>query len=450
MVKKVVIIGAGASGLLLAHYLLKRGYEVDIYERHGDPRSLAESKSRTFPIAVDDRGMNSLGQIPGLTDEIEAVGHEIVASVSHSSTGKPRVIPRTKPLTTIDRLGLVKVLLNSLEAKNCERLKINFQHSCTRVDLTAKQAYFTTSSGNLTIDYDLVIGADGARSVVRKAFLDTPLFEYQQKYVSDDYKSLFLPAKDIKHQHGARTCGSRMRLCLASYADAGSPHQLDTDKIHTWRTDNGIVIILVPQSDGSLSGVIHFPRSDRQISKLSSTKEVLEFFQHNFPAVAELMSDRDAEAFLARPIASNLTVRCNRYHHNDSALLIGDAAHAMSPALGQGCNCALEDVSVLNGLLAEYADNWSQVLAQFTARRLPDTLAIVELSDYSLPVQKSLFVELILRIRIAGVLHKLFPKQFLPPLIQAIHDPAISYSQIYEQYRGWCNKVKKSKLAAKF
>ena len=424
MVNKIVIIGAGASGLLLAHYLLKKGYEVDIYERHGDPRSLVGSKSRTFPIALDDRGMNSLGQIPGLTDRIEAVGHQIVASVSHSFTGKQRVIPRTKPLITIDRLGLIKVLLNTLAA-NRERLKIHFQHPCTGVDLTAKQAYFATPEGDLTVNYDLIIGADGARSVVRKAFLDTKLFEFQQKYVSNDYKSLFLPAKDLQHE-------------------------LDTNKIHTWRTDSGTVIILVPQLDGSLSGVIHFPRSDQQISKLNSTNEVLELFQQNFPAVAQLMTYEDAEAFLARPIASNLTVRCNRYHHDNSALLIGDAAHAESPALGQGCNSALEDVSVLNKLLDEHTDNWSQVLAQFTARRLPDALAIAELSDYTLPAKKSLFVELILRMKISGVLHKLFPQQFLPPLIQAIHDPAISYSQIYEQYRGWCNKVKKSKLAAKF
>ncbi len=137
--------------------------------------------------------------------------------------------------------------------------------------------------------------------------------------------------------------------------------------------------------------------------------EVTDFFGQNFPAVAKLMTSEDASAFLTRPIASNLTVRCNRFHYNDSALLIGDAAHAVSPALGQGCNSALEDVSILNGLLDEYTDDLSQVLTQFTARRLPDALAVVELSDYSLPSQKSLFVEFILRMRVAQILYQLFP-----------------------------------------
>jgi len=421
MAKKVAIIGAGASGLLLAHYLLRRKdlYHIDIYERHGDPRLLTDSKSRTYPLALNDRSMKALGQISGLTEAVKAKGHGILASVSHSYSGKQRVIPRNKSLTTIDRLSLVKVLLNSLDIK--DNLKIHLQHPCVRVDLTAKQAYFDTSAGDLTVDYDLIIGADGARSVVRKAFLDTKLFECQQKYVSDDYKTLFIPLKAIEHQ-------------------------LDTDKIHTWRTDTGIVIILVPQSDGSLNGVIHFPRGDRQISQLNSTKSVADFFEQNFPAVARLMTIEDAEAFLNRPIGSNLTVRCNRFHYNDSALLMGDAAHAVSPALGQGCNSALEDVLIANGLLDEYADDLSQVLMQFTARRLPDALAVVELSDYSLPSQKSLFVEFILRMRIAQFLNQLFPKKFLPPLFQATHDPNISYKEIYNRYSGWCNKVKKSKL----
>jgi len=40
MIQNVVIIGAGPAGLLLAHYLLRRGkYHVEIYERRPDPLS---------------------------------------------------------------------------------------------------------------------------------------------------------------------------------------------------------------------------------------------------------------------------------------------------------------------------------------------------------------------------------------------------------------------------
>ncbi|MGK7919587.1 MAG: FAD-dependent oxidoreductase [Trichodesmium sp.] len=75
MFKKVVIIGAGPCGLLLAHYLLGRDdkYQVDMYERRGDPRQTAFSNTRTFPIALSLRGQNALQKIDGLWETVIAL-----------------------------------------------------------------------------------------------------------------------------------------------------------------------------------------------------------------------------------------------------------------------------------------------------------------------------------------------------------------------------------------
>ena len=200
MSKKIVIVGAGPSGLLLAHYLLARDteYQIDIYERRRDPRTVSISKSRTFPIALNDRGMSALNQIPNLKEAVRAISVEIWGTVIHGSQGKQRVITRAKPLITLDRTELTKVLLNTLDHKyDHTRLNFHFQHSCTHVDLTTKQASFSCPDSTETesiVAYDLIVGADGARSVVRKSFLDTKLFELEQKFIDNDYKSIFLPS----------------------------------------------------------------------------------------------------------------------------------------------------------------------------------------------------------------------------------------------------------------
>ena len=428
MAKKVVIVGAGPSGLLLAHYLLNRDrkYQIDIYERRSDPRTVSVSKSRTFPITLNDRGMNALRQIPGLETAVLAMSVEMWGSIAHNQNGKQRVISRKKPLITLDRTELTKVLLDTLEQKfDRTRLNCHFQASCTQVDLAAKKArfsYLASEEPEFTVPYALLIGADGARSVVRRHFLNTKLFELEQKYIPDDYKSIFLP----------------------SGIDKTSNIVLESDKIHVWRLNDGMSVILLSQFDNTMSGVIRFPRGNNRVANLKSEKEVLQFFQQNFPEVGQLMPKSEAAAFLTRPIATALTIRCSHYHYADSALLIGDAAHAASPALGQGCNSALEDVVILNQLLDEYADDFKPALEQFTVRRLADAHAVVELSNNTLPSAKSLFIEFIVRQRLAKILHRFFPKSFLPPISEALYDSSITYSKVLQVYKNWCNKVKKS------
>jgi kynurenine 3-monooxygenase len=108
MVEKVAIVGAGASGVLLAHYLLRRGdrYQVDLYDRLGDPRVMEFSNARTFPISLTERGLSALGQIAGIETAVRAIGLEMSGTVFHQQNGKTRVKSRKKPLVTLDRTNL--------------------------------------------------------------------------------------------------------------------------------------------------------------------------------------------------------------------------------------------------------------------------------------------------------------------------------------------------------
>lgn len=424
---KVAIVGAGPSGVLLAHYLLQRDerYCIDIYERRSDPRTIEFSKSRTFPLVINQRGMAALSNVAGLVEAVKAMSIESKGSVIYRTNGKSQTVPRQKPIFILNRTQLVMTLLETLSAKyDRTRLNIYFDCQCREIDFEAKTVTFENiakadATANFTINYDLLIGADGAKSRVRQEFLATDLFELEQKYIPLAYKSLFIPANDTT--------------------------TLRSGYIHTWRAGDGLSATLVPQADGSIDGTINFLRANNPVSKLTAIEEVQQFFQTNFPEIARLLTPAVAEAFLHRPISNILTIRCNRYHHGDSVLLVGDAAHATSPSLGQGCNSAFEDIAIFDRLLDEYADNIAEAIAQFTIRRKADAHALVELSDYAFPLAGKLrFIEFLIRLQTAQILHSIFPKFFSPSLLRLVSETTIPYAEVLQRYKGWIAKVKRT------
>ena len=134
-----------------------------------------------------------------------------------------------------------------------------------------------------------------------------------QNYVPDAYKSVFL-----------------------SRLNPSAGVELEPNKIHAWNLNNKTRMLMVPQPGDQLNGVIIFDAETNPLEELSTKEEVKAFFEENFPLFGQLMSLEEAEAFLRRPVARVLTVRCDRFHEGDSVLLIGDAAHAVSPSIGAG------------------------------------------------------------------------------------------------------------------
>ena len=80
-----------------------------------------------------------------------------------------------------------------------------------------------------------------------------------------------------------------------------------------------------------------------------------------------------------------LKVQCIPYFRSLElkALIMGDAAHATIPAIGQGMNTALADARVLNDLLDEHKDDWTVVLPKFSDLRVKEGDALADLSFYA-------------------------------------------------------------------
>lgn len=424
MVQNVVIIGAGPAGLLLAHYLLRRdNYQIDIYERRHDPRLTDVSFDRTFPISLQERGRKAIRAIVGLEEAIAAQSVFCQGTIIYRKKGKARRIPRKNAILTIDRNRLVTILLKQLtETSSPNQVKVHFNCECTAVDGTAKTVTLKPSAGDsFTFHYDLLVGADGARSAIREYLVEKAGLPCSQNYVPDAYKSVFL-----------------------SRLNPSAGVELEPNKIHAWNLNNKTRMLMVPQPENQLNGVIIFDAQTNPLEGLSTKEEVKAFFQEHFPLFGQLMSLEEAEALLKRPVARVLTVRCDRFHQGDSVLLIGDAAHAVSPSIGQGCNSSLEDVLILGQLLEQYGDDWGKVLPLFSSQRVPDAHALQELSNYSFPRTKLLVLEFFLRLTLLRLFHRWFPRLVQPFVFDLVLDTDLPYSQVLNLNQGWIHKVKRS------
>jgi len=69
MGSKFILVGSGLAGGLLAAFLGRRGYEIELYERRGDPREGNLVGGRSINLALSTRGIHALEQL-GLADEV--------------------------------------------------------------------------------------------------------------------------------------------------------------------------------------------------------------------------------------------------------------------------------------------------------------------------------------------------------------------------------------------
>lgn len=97
--------------------------------------------------------------------------------------------------------------------------------------------------------------------------------------------------------------------------------------------------------------------------------------------------------FFSNPRSPLISIKARPYHYKGSAIILGDAAHSMAPFFGQGLNCGLEDVRVLevllrkwgavpgvgkNGLVAE--EGVRRAFEEYTETRYEDLVAICDMA----------------------------------------------------------------------
>ena len=354
---KFVLIGSGLAGGLLAAYLGRRGYDVDLYERRADPREGNIVGGRSINLAISTRGIHALEQI-GIADE--ALRHAIPmrGRMIHDKSGALHFAPYdVDPKKCINSIGRASLNTTVIEAaQRYPNVRVHFSHKCTDVDLTEAVCHLETETGKLTVRGDAVIGVDGAFSAVRASMQrNIDNFQYNESYLAHGYKELTIPP-----------------------APDGS-WQIEKNALHIWPRKSFMMIAL-PNPDGSFTCTLFWEfEGPRSFATTKADHDVRRFFDEEFPDAVPLMPTL-LEDFKNNPTGSLVTIRCGPWYYRDRVCLLGDAAHAVVPFYGQGMNAAFEDCIVLDECLDKFADNRERAFAEYFERRKENADALADLA----------------------------------------------------------------------
>ena len=357
MPAKFVLIVSGLAGGLLAAYLGRRGYDVDLYERRADPREGNIVGGRSINLAISTRGIHALEQI-GIADE--ALRHAIPmrGRMIHDKSGDLHFSPYdVDPKKCINSIGRAALNTSVIEAaQRYPNVRVHFNHRCTVVDLDTPTVQLETEDGRLSARGDAVIGVDGAFSAVRQSMqLKIDNFQYDESYLAHGYKELTIPP---------------------------GPHdswRMEKNALHIWPRKSFMMIAL-PNPDGSFTCTLFWEfEGPRSFATTKTDDAVRRFFDEEFPDAVPLMPML-VEDFRQNPTGSLVTIRCAPWSYQDKVALVGDAAHAVVPFYGQGMNAAFEDCVVLNECLQKFPDNRERAFREYFSRRKANTDALADLA----------------------------------------------------------------------
>ena len=361
MPTRFVLIGSGLAGGLLAAYLGRRGYEVDLYERRSDPREGNLVGGRSINLALSTRGIHALEQL-GIANEVLKHAIPMRGRMIHPAGKGSRTIfapydrDPNKYINSIGRAALNTTVIEA--AQRYPNVRVHFNHRCTDVDLDSATAGLIDTETNETAAGrgDAVIGVDGAFSTVRQSMQKKLAdFEYDESYLPHGYKELTIPPAP----------------------DGG--WQMEKEALHIWPRKSFMMIAL-PNPDGSFTCTLFWEfEGPRSFASTKTDEDVRRFFEEEFPDAVPLMP-KLLEEFRTNPTGSLVTIRCAPWYYKDKVALIGDAAHAVVPFYGQGMNAAFEDCVVLDECLAEFPQDRQHAFAEYYKKRKENADALADLA----------------------------------------------------------------------
>lgn len=337
---EAIIVGGGIGGLCTALALQQAGIKATVYE------AASELKPVGAGVGLAANAIQGLQRL-GISDEVIARGKQLEALVI--SDQHRNVISNfdTRPLSkrygvnnfVIHRADLHEVLYNHLQPNS---LKLNKR--CAGIKQVGKKVEVSFTDGT-NASADLLIAADGINSVIRQQLLP----QSKPRYAG------YTCWRGVVENPGVKINTSISAEMWAPQGRVGMA-PLQNNTIYWYACINAAA-------------------NDPQM-RSKTPQQLAAHFADVYEPVATVLAATKPEQIIWNDITD---LKPLKHFAFDNIVLLGDAAHATTPNMGQGACQAIEDAIVLGQCLLQQS-TITAALAQYEKRRLARTAKVIRMS----------------------------------------------------------------------
>lgn len=334
--KNIDIIGAGIGGLTTAIALQKKGFNIRIFEQADKVKPIGAG------IILASNAMQVYEKL-GLRNKIEKRGN-IISSMNITK-------PDLKSLSKIDlkyfenihkvkNIAIHRGVLQQILIEKLQTTEISLNHKLKNIHKTDK-GYLLIFDNDTTYKSSILLGADGLNSTVRQELFP---------------KSTIRNAKQI---------------CWRGITEFSLPLKFKNELNEAWGKSERFGFVQIAKNKVYWYALKSFKNN----SNLFSVEKISDYFNEFHPIIREIIGKTSKERINTAEISD---LKPSEFWHQENVCLIGDAAHATTPNMGQGACQAIEDAFVLSECIGKYEIN--EAFERFQKIRMTKAHQIVKTS----------------------------------------------------------------------
>lgn len=339
MNNKILIIGGGIAGLTTALALQKKNLDFIVFE------AVPEVKAVGAGISLAGNAMRVLKKL-GVDEEVKRRGHLISSMIIEDDNGKRISVMDAEKLSRehgLDNVAIHRADLHQVLLSTLDRDKI----------VTGKKAIdFKEDSEGITLFFDdgskvhgtSAIIADGIHSSIRKKIVP-----------------------GVVPRYSGYTCWRGV---------VENKWNIERYAVETWGPNGRFGYVPIGNNKVYWFACKNAPLKDTMMSqfRIADLVDTYKKYPHPIPEILNHTSDDDliwSDISDLKPIS--------QYAYN-RILLVGDAAHATTPNLGQGACMAMEDALFVAEEICKQPESIVRAFKSFEQKRIPRAHYIVNTS----------------------------------------------------------------------